>query len=173
VLEHVHASMFHWWKLVGTASPGARVLERPGVVAAVVPAAPERSVVNSALYETPDDLAAAYDALAAAYAEIGAKWTVWVQPDGQERVTSVLDSRGHVLDAEPKAMARTLDNSLRRPPDGGLGDWTAEGDLVDVGAINDRACPFGTDSFSRSLHSLRMVPRTSTWHAAAASRWPA
>jgi N-acetylglutamate synthase-like GNAT family acetyltransferase len=154
LLDRVHASMFHWWRLVGAASPGARLLEPPGVVAAVVPAAPERAVVNSALYETPEALEAAYDDVAAAYSAIGAKWTVWVQPEGRERAVRALEGRGHVLDAEPTAMARTLDDPLDRPPGDALRDWTAQGDLGDIGPINDRAYPFGTDSFSRSLTSL-------------------
>jgi GNAT superfamily N-acetyltransferase len=154
LLERVHASMFHWGRLVATASPGARVFERPGVVAAVVPAAPERAVVNGVLYETPDELEAAYDDLAAAYAEAGAKWTVWVQQEGRERAASLLGGRGHVLDAAPAAMARRLDDAIRRPPDDALGDWTAEGDLREVTAINDRSYPFGTDSFSRALETL-------------------
>jgi N-acetylglutamate synthase-like GNAT family acetyltransferase len=154
LLDRVHASMFHWWRLVGRASPGARVLQPPGVVAAVVPAAPERAVVNSVLYETVDALEPAYDDVARAYAEIGAKWTVWVQPAGRERAASLLGDRGHALDAEPTAMARTLDDALGRPPSDALRDWTAQGDLGDVGPINDRAYPFGTDSFSRSLTNL-------------------
>ena len=53
MLERVLDSMFHWYRLVGEASEGARVLERDGVVAAVVPAAPERPVVNGVLYRAP------------------------------------------------------------------------------------------------------------------------
>jgi GNAT superfamily N-acetyltransferase len=146
--------MFHWYRLVGRASPGARVLEPQGVVAVVVPAARERAVVNSVLYETPDALVAAYDELAAAYAEADANWTVWVQPEGRESACSLLAERGHVHDAEPTAMARPLDDTLERPPDDALGDWTAHGDLAEVGPINDRAYPFGTDSFTRSLTSF-------------------
>jgi GNAT superfamily N-acetyltransferase len=153
-MERVHAAMFHWLRLVGGASPGARAVEAPGVVASVVPAAPERAVVNGALYARPEQLEAAYDEIAAAYAEIGAKWTVWVQPKGRERAAAFLESRGHVLDGEPAAMARTLDGGVARTPADALGDWTAQGELADVGRINDRAYGFGTDSFSRSLGSF-------------------
>jgi ribosomal protein S18 acetylase RimI-like enzyme len=146
--------MFHWYRLVGRASPGARALEAPGVVAAVVPAAPERAVVNATLYETPARLEAAYDELAAAYSEIGAKWTVWVQPEGREQAASLLESRGHVLDAEPLAMARARDGALERTADSIPADWTAQGEIADVGRINDRAYGFGADSFARSLVSF-------------------
>jgi GNAT superfamily N-acetyltransferase len=144
--------MRHWLRLVGRASPGARVLERHGVAAAVVPAAAERAVVNSVLYETAGGLEAAYDEVAAAYAEIGAVWTVWV-PSGDEQARSVLQRAGHVLDAAPAVMA--VDPSqIERPPDGALEDWTADGDVREVGPLNDRAYTFGTDSFTRAFAGL-------------------
>jgi len=144
--------MFHWYRLVGGASEGARVFERDGVVAAVVPAAPERAVVNAVLYRSADGLEAAYDELGAAYEEIGAKWTVWVAP-GDDAAAALLESRGHYLDARPMAMARELDGVERPPPDA-LANWTAEGELTAVGRVNDRSYTFGTDSFSRSLQTL-------------------
>ena len=92
---------------LATASCGERlrgrpVLERDGVIAAVVPAAPERSVVNSVVYRDAEGLEAAYDELAAAYGEIGAKWTVWVRPD---------DERGRAACSRARPRAR-------RQPDG-------------------------------------------------------
>ncbi|HEX5895526.1 MAG TPA: GNAT family N-acetyltransferase [Thermoleophilaceae bacterium] len=152
MLDRVFESMFHWYRLVGGASEGARVFERDGVVAAVVPAAPERAVVNAVLYRSADGLEAAYDELGAAYEEIGAKWTVWVAP-GDDAAAALLESRGHYLDARPMAMARELDGVERPPPDA-LANWTAEGELAAVGRVNDRSYTFGTDSFSRSLQTL-------------------
>ena len=122
------------------------------MVAAVVPAAPERAVVNAVLYRSADGLEAAYDELGAAYEEIGAKWTVWVAP-GDDAAAALLESRGHYLDARPMAMARELDGVERPPPDA-LANWTAEGELTAVGRVNDRSYTFGTDSFSRSLQTL-------------------
>jgi GNAT superfamily N-acetyltransferase len=144
--------MRHWFRLVAGASPGARLLERDGVAASVVPAAPERAVLNSVLYEDADGLAAAYDEITAAYAEAGASWTVWVPP-GDERAREVLEAAGHVLDAEPAVMAVDL-SRVKRPPADALEDWTAEGDPADVGPLNDRAYTFGTDSFTRAFASL-------------------
>jgi ribosomal protein S18 acetylase RimI-like enzyme len=152
VLDRVFESMFHWYRLIGGASEGARALERDGVLAAVVPAAPERAVVNAVLYRSVDGLETAYDEVAAAYDEIGAKWTVWVPP-GDEAAARLLESRGHYLDAQPMAMAREL-NGVERPAADALADWTAEGDLAEVGEVNDRSYTFGTDSFSRSLQTL-------------------
>jgi ribosomal protein S18 acetylase RimI-like enzyme len=144
--------MRQWLRMVGRASPGARVVERDGVTAAVVPAAPERAVVNSVVYDDSVGLAAAYDEVAAAYAEIGAVWTVWV-PSTDEGARAALHRVGHALDAAPAVMAVDLRN-IERPPPGALEDWTANGDVRQVGPLNDRAYTFGTDSFTRALASL-------------------
>jgi GNAT superfamily N-acetyltransferase len=141
-----------WLRMVGRASPGARVLERDGVTAAVVPAAPERSVANSVVYDEAAGLAAAYDEVAAAYAEIGAVWTVWV-PSTDEGARAALHRVGHVLDAAPAVMAVDL-RGIERPPPGALEDWTADGDVRQIGPLNDRAYTFGTDSFTRALAGL-------------------
>ena len=145
--------MRHWFRLVGSASPNARVLDLDGVMAAVVPAAPERAVVNSVLYEDAEGLAAAYVQLAVAYAEIGATWTVWV-PSGDDQAREVLGRAGHLLDAKPAVIAADLREGVERPPPGALEDWTADGDVAQVGPLNDRAYPFGTDSFARAFATL-------------------
>ena len=145
--------MRHWLRLVGVASPGARVLERDGVQAVVVPAAPERAVVNSVLYEDAEALAAAYDEVAAAYAEIGAAWTVWV-PSADDRARDLLGAAGHVLDAAPQIMSVDLREGVERPSADALEDWTADGDVSQVGPLNDRSYAFGADSFTRALAGL-------------------
>jgi GNAT superfamily N-acetyltransferase len=145
--------MRHWLRLVGAASPGARVLERDGVQAVVVPAAPERAVVNSVLYEDAEGLAASYDEVAAAYAEIGATWTVWVPP-ADDPARDVLRSAGHVLDAAPAMMSLDLRVGVERPSADALEDWTADGDVSQVGPLNDRSFTFGADSFARALAGL-------------------
>jgi GNAT superfamily N-acetyltransferase len=154
VIDRVLRSMFHWYRLVGTASDGARVLEPDGVVAALVPAAPERAVVNAVLFRSAAQLEAAYDEIAAAYRDIRAKWTVWVPPgeDG-EAAGRFLDSRGHVLDAEPMAMVHELESVIRPPPEE-LPEWSNDGDVAHIGPINDRSYTFGTDSFTRALTRL-------------------
>jgi predicted N-acetyltransferase YhbS len=149
MIERVFDGLFQFYRLCGAASDGARTIERDGVVAAVVPAAPERAVANGAVYRTPDALAAAYDELAEAYGEIGAKWTVWVWPE-DDAAARFLEDRGHVLDAQPVAMVHDLDG-VERPDADALADWTADGDFSEVGPLNDRAYPFGTDSFTRAL----------------------
>jgi N-acetylglutamate synthase-like GNAT family acetyltransferase len=151
VVDRLHTSMRHWYRLVGGASPGARAIERHGVLAAVLPAAPERAVANAVVYDNADGLAAAYDEVADAYAEIGASWTVWVH-HGDSDAAALLAERGHFLDAEPEAMGLDLRDGVERPP--ALEDWTASGDPAHVGPLNDRAYDFGTDSFTRAFAGL-------------------
>ena len=146
--------MFHWYRLVSRASPGARAVEAPGVLAAVIAATPERAVANAVLFRSPEELSAAYDEVAAAYAGIGANWTVWVQPRRRADAAAFLAGKGHVLDAEPAAMLRPLAEPPPRPPAEALEDWTSDGELADLGAVNDRSYTFGTDSWSRALQQL-------------------
>jgi GNAT superfamily N-acetyltransferase len=152
VIDRVFDGLFNFIHLVGGASEGARVVERDGVAAAVIPAAPERSVVNSVVYRSAADLERAYDDLAAAYSEIDAIWTVWVRP-GDRRATAFLESRGHFHDAHPVGMAHDL-TGVERPPADALSDWTADGDLAVVGPLNDRAYGIETGSFTNAIRAL-------------------
>jgi ribosomal protein S18 acetylase RimI-like enzyme len=149
MLERVFDGLSAFCRLVGSSSEGARTIERDGVLAAVVPAAPERAVANSVVFRSADALEAAYEELEEAYGQVGANWTVWVRP-GDDAAARFLDSRGHVLDAQPTAMGHDLDGVERPSPDA-LPDWTAEGDFAVVGPLNDRSYDFGTDSFTRAL----------------------
>jgi hypothetical protein len=114
VIDRVFEAISHMCRLIGESADGGQALERDGVLAAVVPAAPERAVVNSVVYRTPDGLTAAYDDIASAYGEIGANWTVLVWP-GDDESARLLESRGHVLDAQPFAMIHDL-KEVERPP---------------------------------------------------------
>lgn len=145
----VYSSLEHLCRLIAGASEEARLFERPGVQAARVPAAPERSVLNCTTYEHPEALSAAYDELAAAYDDIGARWTVWVHA-GDDDAAALLSERGHVLDAQPQGMARTLDDPPGRPQ---LEDWSAEGSMEEVAIINDLAYGY-EDSFRRALSGM-------------------
>lgn len=152
VIERVVEGLFSFYALCGRASEGARTVERDGLRAAIVPAAPERAVANGVVYRTAGALEEAYDEVADAYAEIGATWTVWVWP-GDHEAGRFLEARGHRLDARPVAMAHELEG-LERPAADALFEWTAEGDVSAVGPLNDRAYGFGTDSFTRALQNV-------------------
>ena len=97
------------WRSLGEHTPGGSVVERPGgVMAAIVPARPERSIFNGAMYDDPNALLAARDELDAAYRAAGVHaWTVWVRP-GDERIGAELERAGHVLDGRPMIMGAAL-----------------------------------------------------------------
>ena len=142
-----------FYRMFAPHSPGGRLLEGDGVVASIVPAAPERSVFNAVVYEEPPALLGALDEIAAAYDEAGIEaWTVWV-PGGEAGVVEALAGAGHRLDANPEAMARALDEIERPDPDP-LEDSTADADIADVAAVNDASYPFGSDPFTRAFSSL-------------------
>jgi ribosomal protein S18 acetylase RimI-like enzyme len=152
MIERVVDGLFAFYAVCGTASEGARTIDREGLRAAVVAAAPERAVANGVVFREAGALEDAYDELAEAYAQIGANWTVWVPP-GDDTVAPFLEEHGHVMDAQPVAMAHDLEG-VERPPADALPDWTANGPIGVVGPLNDRAYGFGTDSFTRALRDL-------------------
>jgi GNAT superfamily N-acetyltransferase len=101
------------WRLLAEGS-GGRVWERDGVLAAIVPAAPERSVFNSVFYSDGEALFDGLEEIAAAYDESGVRaWTVWV-PEADSEVAAALERAGHKLDAEPREMGMPL-SELRGP----------------------------------------------------------
>jgi GNAT superfamily N-acetyltransferase len=119
-------------------SPGGFVVEMDGgVTACVSPARPERSIVNSVMYEDAAALAAALPALRVVYEDAGiAAWTVWVRP-GDEAAAAALAEAGHALDATPRLMAVPLAEM-------DLGERTVldldpDPSLADVAHLNDAA----------------------------------
>ena len=129
---------------------GGEVLEPDGVLAGVNPAVPERSVFNSVVYSDPKALGAAREQLAAAYAEHGCAWTVWV-PEGDVESARMLEAAGHHLDAEPRAMGIELDQ-YPEPDLTGI-DWTAEGDYAAACSLNDAAFGYRPGTWMRGCGS--------------------
>jgi ribosomal protein S18 acetylase RimI-like enzyme len=130
-------------------SEGARAVALDGVLAAVVPTSPERSVLNSVIYESAGALEQALDRLAVMYEKAGVRaWTVWV-PDRDTAAAATLERAGHRLDALPTAMAMDLGGFDRLPsPDL---EVDPEPEPVELGRINDRAYDFDADDFARAL----------------------
>ena len=122
---------------LGGGSPGASAWEAPGVTAAIVPATPGRSIVNSVAYADEAALSAAYDGLSAAYADAGiAAWSVWT-PEQDADAIELLSANGHAFDGQPAAMTLDLENFAPRDP-GDL-DWDADASFEEVGRVNDEA----------------------------------
>jgi GNAT superfamily N-acetyltransferase len=153
-LERMLDTMVAFFRAVGRASPGARVVEHEGVVATVVPATPERAVFNSVVYRDGPALIGALPDLAAAYARAGVHgWTVWVpEHDGEAR--AALAAAGHVLDAQPEAMALDLDSLVPAPSAPLVEVLTGPAAAIaDVAALNDAAYGY-PGSFARALVAL-------------------
>ena len=141
--------------MLADASEDSQLVERDGVLAAVVPSVPERSVFNSVVYRDADALAAALDDLAAAYDEAGVlAWTVWV-PEVERDAAEVLEGAGHVFDAAPTAMTLDLSELPEADPELDGLDWDDRATPEDVGLVNDLAygAPLGT--FGAALSALR------------------
>jgi GNAT superfamily N-acetyltransferase len=132
-------------------SNGGAAVERDGVAAAIVPAAPDRSLPNSVVYTRPDSLASALEELAQAYEERGVRaWTVWV-PEQDRATAELLERAGHRLDGEPRAMGcelATLDVEPARDVD------VEEGTpLREIARLNDQVYGLAGD-LERSFSSL-------------------
>ncbi len=142
---------------LGGGSAGASVWEGPGVTAAIVPAVPERSIINSAVYDDAGALDAAYDGLADAYAAAGVvAWDVWA-PDFDSHALELLRARGHTFDGEPAAM--TLDLAGFESPRRGDLDWDGEATFDELGRINDLA--YGHEERTESRRRSAEFPSTS------------
>jgi|SRR6187549_396964 len=151
----------HEVEAFGSGHPESRLIERDGLLASVTPATPRRSLFNSVYYEDAAVLRAELDALAATYDEAGiAAWTVWV-PDEDRETAELLAGRGHLLDAEPRAMALDLEGLAPEPaPPAGVEPRPC--DAATAAGLNDRAYGYEAPAFRAALAgetSLR-------WHAA-------
>jgi GNAT superfamily N-acetyltransferase len=135
---------------VASGSQGGWVDRTDGLLACFCPATPDRSLGNSVCYEDPDALEREIDRLERSYAEAGIRaWTVWV-PNGDEAVAGLLAERGHVLDANPRAMALGLDELGPAPPEPAAIE-IGELDRTDAGALNDRAYGYEQPAFRAYL----------------------
>lgn len=147
----------------GSAAPDSELALHPGLTAAVVPAAPDRSVFNSVYYEDPAQLAARADDLAATYEARGVRaWTVWV-PDEDRGSAAMLAERGHRLDAAPRAMALDLADLAAEPP---MPDGVELRplDAASCAALNDRAYGYEEGAFGDAFSGGTVV----RWHGAIA-----
>ncbi len=138
--------------MLGRGSEGAALFERDGVLGAIVPVCPERSVINSVIYRDAGSLGAALPDLAAAHEEAGVRaWTVWV-PEDDRQAAALLEAAGHQLDTTPMAMLHHLD---RLPdPEAGELDWDGRATPADVARINDLAYGFEEPTFGAALAAL-------------------
>jgi predicted GNAT family acetyltransferase len=138
-----------WLRWLGAASEGASVWEAPGVVAAVVPACPDRSIANSVAYADEDALAESYDRLRDLYASAGIEaWTVWT-PEHDAGAIELLSDRGHKFDGKPTAM--DLDLNAFDAVAGDL-DYDADASFDELGRLNDAAYGYAAETgYARAM----------------------
>mgnify|MGYP001366308829 CR=1 FL=1 len=133
------------WRALAEAS-GGHVWEREGVLAAVVPLAPERSVFNSVFYEDGQALLASLDEIAAAYQQAGVKaWSVWV-PEEDAGTAAALERAGHTDDAQPREMGMAIDELLAPPIDFSL-DIHERPDYAAMARLNEIAYGYAPGEF--------------------------
>jgi GNAT superfamily N-acetyltransferase len=144
-LRLVRGAMPTLWSLLAEGSGGS-TLKQAGILASIVPSSPERSVFNSVFYKEGKRLIAALDQIAAGYEEAGVRaWTVWVPEDDRE-TAAALEEAGHVLDAEPRAMAMEL-SALREPEPNPALEIRAELDMPVVARLNEIAYGWAPGEF--------------------------
>jgi ribosomal protein S18 acetylase RimI-like enzyme len=149
MFDRQYASLREFCRLLGEAAPDSRVVELGSVLAAIVPAAPDRSVVNSVVYDGADDLERALPDLAVIYEDAGVRaWTVWV-PHDDTAAAGLLKGAGHELDADPEAMAMEL-AAFEAPRPADI-DLAADPDIGTVARLNDRSYTYSANSFERSF----------------------
>ena len=154
-IERHRGALMSFIRLVGGGTETSQVLEPGGVTASVVPAIPDRSIVNSVAYRDTKALEAALDDLAAAYEEAGiGAWTVWVPEDDRD-VAALLRASGHRLDATPTAMIADIAD-LAEPESGDL-DWSVGAEPRDMGRINDLAYGWPANTFIRAMDRFGAV----------------
>lgn len=126
-----------WIRATAGVSVGADVIEHDGVIAAVIPAAAQRSIVNSGVHSGAQSLERALPALARAYDEAGvaasAMWTL--EPD--PAVDRMLEDAGYAFDGEPAAMAAVL--AQMPPAELADLDWDTAATPEELGRVNDLA----------------------------------
>jgi GNAT superfamily N-acetyltransferase len=145
-------------ELFGGSSTASRVLRPPGVIAAVSPSTPDRSLFNSVFAADPVALAGSIDSLAATYEQAGVRaWTVWVPDDDRESATLLAD-RGHALDGSPRSMGLELTDlrSIDRPLPPGV--ELVEGELRAVARINDLAYAIEADGWEAAIERTPDLP---------------
>jgi GNAT superfamily N-acetyltransferase len=152
----------------GSAAVDSRLVRHEGLLAAVIPASPQRSLFNSVFYDDAAVLACEYEALAETYDAAGVRaWTVWV-PDEDRETAGLLARHGHVLDAEPRAMAMELSGPIDAPP-APAGVELGPIDALVAAELNDRAYGYGEDGFRAGLAGETPI----RWHGAYADGEPA
>ncbi|TMM16290.1 MAG: GNAT family N-acetyltransferase [Actinobacteria bacterium] len=155
-LAPMRANMRAFYRLLGERSPGGEVVECQGMVAAIVPSCPGRSIVNAVVYERPEELAAEREELARRYRRAGVRaWTVWV-PEADRASAELLARTGHRLDGSPRAM--TLELAGMQLAGAGEVEWARTRDAHALAAINEAAYGLPAGEFTAAMSAFSDDP---------------
>jgi GNAT superfamily N-acetyltransferase len=145
-------NMRAFYRLLGERSPGGSLVEREGLLAAIVPSCPNQSIVNAVVYEDGAVLRANREELEAAYERAGVRcWRVWV-PDGDSAVGEWLQNCGHELSGSPRAM--TLELVDREFDVSDELECERKGDVAALASINEQAYGLPIGEFTQALTPL-------------------
>jgi GNAT superfamily N-acetyltransferase len=154
----MRANMRAFYGLLGRRAPGARVVERHGLTAAIVPSCPDQSVVNGVVYDDPEALMHVREELEATYRGAGVRaWRVWV-PERDREVRDWLSERGHELGPAPRAMSLELGGADLTQLDGH--DCRRSDDDAMLGELNEQAYGLPDGTFAPALAGLSGDPVT-------------
>jgi GNAT superfamily N-acetyltransferase len=119
--------------LLGAHAGPGRTLERDGLVASIVPNAPDSPTLNAAVALEPDEAVAHVEELARLYADARVRrWGVWLD-GGATRAARALMQAGLSVTAASPGMGAVLDDVASGA------DEPAPADLATVGRVNDMA----------------------------------
>jgi ribosomal protein S18 acetylase RimI-like enzyme len=136
--------------LLGHHSMQGSVVERPGVVASVVPAAPDSPTLNAAVAIEPEQAALALPELAERWEAAGVRrWGVWLDPAARSVVRG-LQRQGMGMTASAPGMGAGLE-ALWLPERNGS---VPPADLATVGRVNDVAYGNVDQRLERTLAPL-------------------
>jgi ribosomal protein S18 acetylase RimI-like enzyme len=134
--------------LLGGHAGQAAVLEREGLVASVVPNAPESPTLNAAVAIEPDSGPVHLQELADRYATANVRrWGVWVD-GGARRTAAAFERAGLVVTSASPGMGATIDDLELSPAS------RTTADLGTVGRINDLAYGNFDSRLERTLAPL-------------------
>src|SRR4051794_40608384 len=136
--------------LLGHHSMQGAVYEAPGVVASVVPAAPDSPTLNAAVALEPIDAAAALPDLAQRWEDAGVRrWGIWLDP-AERGVVRALQRAGLAMTASAPGMGAQLDEIWIPSRNGAV----PRADLATVGKVNDAAYGNVDQRLERTLTPL-------------------
>jgi GNAT superfamily N-acetyltransferase len=136
--------------LGGHAGPGS-VIEREGLVASVVPSAPDSPTLNAAVALDPDRALEHLAELQERYHGAGVRrWGVWLDGSATDAALALLDA-GLVVTASSPGMGAAISDLPERS---GATATTRRADLATVGRVNDLAYGNYDARLERTLRPL-------------------